>query len=97
MIKVTVYYQNGNPGGLLVEGHSGKNAYGHDLVCAAVSAVITGGFNDFQDSEINEVILKEGYAKIIVKQSSVAVVKLNMIITQLKTISDAEPDYLVFM
>ncbi len=94
MIRVTIYYQNNKPEGLLVKGHSGKDQYGHDLVCAGVSAIITGGFNAFQDDEIKEVILEDGKAKIIVKQTEENLIKLNVIITQLETIRDAEPNYL---
>lgn len=95
MIKVTIYYQNELPVGIEVKGHAGKDEYGHDLVCAAVSAIITGGFNAFQENEIQEVCLEEGYAKLLIKQSDKTSTKLNMIITQLKTIEDAEPKYLV--
>lgn len=94
MIRVTIYYQNDLPEGLLIKGHAGKEEYGHDLVCASVSAVVTGGFNAFKDEEIKEIILEEGYAKLIVNNSKEAIIKLNMLITQLETIKEAEPDYL---
>lgn len=94
MIKVTIYYQSGKPVGIHVNGHAGQSKYGHDLVCAAVSSVVTGGFNSFQDSEIDEVILEEGHAELMIKQNSIAIAKLEVIITQLKTIKRADPDYL---
>ncbi len=95
MIKVTIYYENLSPVGLEVKGHSGKNQYGHDLVCAAVSAIVTGGFNAFQDDEIKEIKLDDGYAKLIVKQNEVSLIKLEMLLIQLKTVQEAEPKNIV--
>jgi uncharacterized protein YsxB (DUF464 family) len=34
-----------------VKGHANSGAYGHDLVCAAVSAVVTGACNAIETSE----------------------------------------------
>ena len=34
-----------------VKGHANSDDYGKDLVCAAVSTVITGGMNALQDKE----------------------------------------------
>ena len=40
MITVTVLREAGIPVGFTVTGHAGCGAYGEDLVCAAVSAVV---------------------------------------------------------
>ena len=40
MITVTVLREKGNPVGFTIAGHAGCGAYGEDLVCAAVSAVV---------------------------------------------------------
>ena len=40
MIAVTVVRENGSPVGFSVSGHANMGAYGEDLVCAAVSAVV---------------------------------------------------------
>ncbi|NLB48525.1 MAG: ribosomal-processing cysteine protease Prp [Erysipelotrichia bacterium] len=47
---------------LEVKGHAHSAEYGKDLVCAAVSAVVTGGFNNLNNIDDYEVILKEGHA-----------------------------------
>lgn len=43
-------------------GHANAGPYGHDLVCAAVSASITGCFNALDYIDEYEYCLKEGYA-----------------------------------
>ena len=40
MITVTVYRESELPVGFSVSGHANMGAYGEDLVCAAVSAVV---------------------------------------------------------
>lgn len=40
MITVTALHDRGTPGGFIVTGHAECGAYGQDLVCAAVSAVV---------------------------------------------------------
>ena len=46
-----------------VKGHANKDVYGKDLVCAAVSAVLTGGMNALVDKEY-DFKLDEGHAYI---------------------------------
>lgn len=73
-----------------MEGHANSSTYGNDLVCAAVSSIVTGGFNAFNEEDIESISLKEGYANIIVK-SEKGLIILNTIIVQLKTIEEAYP------
>jgi len=77
-----------------VKGHSGKAAYGHDLVCAAVSAIITGGMNSLEHSNYS-LILKEGHALIEAREipSDNDAVVLKTIETQLQTIAESEPQF----
>ena len=77
-----------------VKGHSGKDAYGKDLVCAAVSAIITGGMNALSDKDYR-FILEEGHALIEAQDipSDYDAVVLKTIETQLKTIEEAEKDF----
>ena len=91
MIRVTVYYQDNLPVGLKVKGHAGAGPYGHDLVCAAVSSIIVGGFNSFNENDIDSSLLKDGEAEIYIKQNNESIVIMNTIITQLKTIEEAYP------
>ena len=91
MIRVTVYYQNNLPVGFKVLGHAGSGPYGHDLVCAAVSSIITGGFNAFRDEDIVKCSLNEGEAEIEIYQNDKSVVILSTLIRQLETIAEAYP------
>lgn len=91
MIRVTVYYQNNLPVGLNVKGHAGSGPYGHDLVCAAVSSIITGGLNSFKDEDIKSCTLDEGLADFEIVINDESIIIMNTIITQLKTIEETNP------
>ncbi len=77
-----------------VKGHSNKDVYGKDLVCAAVSAVVTGGMNALNNKEF-DLILEEGYSLIdskhIPNDHDAIVLKTMQI--QLQTISELEPKF----
>ncbi len=77
-----------------VKGHSGKEAYGKDLVCAAVSAILTGGCNALNDKEYS-FKLEEGdaYIKALDIPSDYDSVVLKTIEIQLKTVEEAEPKF----
>ena len=90
MIKVNLIYERDLCIGLEMKGHANTAEYGNDLVCAAVSAIVTGGFNAFNDDDVSEIALDEGYAKVIVKTENGYSI-LNTIIVQLKTIEEAYP------
>ena len=79
------------PVGFKVLGHAGSGPYGHDLVCAAVSSIITGGFNAFRDEDIVKCSLDEGKAEIEIYQNDKSVVILSTLIRQLETIAEAYP------
>ena len=90
MIKVDLIYNADLICGFTMKGHANTAEYGNDLVCAAVSAIVTGGFNAFNDDDVSEIALDEGYAKVIVKTENGYSI-LNTIIVQLKTIEEAYP------
>lgn len=94
MIRVNLINENNDINGIEVKGHADYDKIGKDLVCAAVSAIITGGFNSFNDNQIREISLKEGYAKIIVNPGDGLII-LNTIIVQLKTIAEAYPKNII--
>ena len=77
-----------------VKGHANKDTYGKDLICAAVSAVITGGMNALVDKEY-DFKLDEGHAyiKSLDIPTDYDAVVLKTIETQLKTIEESEHDY----
>jgi len=78
-----------------VKGHSGKDAYGKDLVCAAVSAILTGGMNALQDKEYN-FKLEEGdaYIKALDIPSDYDAVVLKTIQIQLATVEESDPKFI---
>ena len=63
MIKIKIGHASNNQVNFLeVKGHAGSAPYGKDLVCAAVSALLTGGFNNLKNYKDYELKLDEGYA-----------------------------------
>ena len=77
-----------------VKGHSNKAEYGKDLVCAAVSAIMTGGMNALTGHDY-QFILEEGHALINALDipSQYDAVVLKTIETQLLTVEEAEKDF----
>ena len=77
-----------------VKGHSGKDVKGKDLVCAAISAIITGGMNALSDKEY-DFLLESGnaYIKHLDIPSDYDAVVLRTIETQFKTVEEAEKDF----
>ena len=95
MIKVKLNYQGENFISLKVSGHAGSDAYGHDLVCSAVSAVVTGGFNNLTNIESFKVTLEEGNASLeaVKEVTTHDKVVIETIISGLKTIAESEPEF----
>jgi len=77
-----------------VKGHSNKDVYGKDLVCAAISAIMTGGMNALNDKEYT-FLLEEGHAyiKALDIPSDYDAVVLKTIETQFKTVEESEKDF----
>ena len=48
MIKATFYYEGEKITGFNVSGHAGYAGYGHDIVCAAVSMLVTNTINSIE-------------------------------------------------
>ena len=80
--------------GLEIKGHANSDEHGKDLVCAGVSCIITGGFNALNKEDIEEIILEEGYAKVIVNPESKSVDVINVILIQLQTIQESYPKFI---
>ena len=63
MIKIKIGHASNNQVNFLeVTGHANSAPYGKDLICAAVSAVMTGGFNNLRNYKSYELKLDEGHA-----------------------------------
>ena len=93
MIKVHLIKKDGQYISLEVVGHANYAEHGQDLVCAAVSAIVTGGFNAFNDSDIKSIELKEGYAFVEVNLNKGQEV-LKVLEIQLKTLEESYPKYI---
>lgn len=76
-----------------VKGHANSAPKGHDLVCAAVSAVVTGGFNAIENKKAFDFKLLEGDAHLrsLEPISSHDKVVVETIITSLMTIAESNP------
>ena len=96
MIKIVIKRDVSSEKIILIEvkGHAGKDAYGKDLVCAACSAIITGGFNALKDKDY-DFKLDEGhaYVRALDIPSDYDAVVLKTIEVQLLTLKEAEPDF----
>ena len=77
-----------------VKGHANSDEYGKDLVCAAVSTVMTGGMNALIDKEY-DFKLDEGHAyiKALDIPSDYDSVVLKTIEVQLQTIEESNQKY----
>ena len=63
MIKIKIgHASNGQVNFLEVKGHANSAPHGEDLVCAGVSAILGGGFNNLKNHKDYELKLDEGYA-----------------------------------
>lgn len=94
MINIVIIYKNNLIEKICAEGHAGAGVYGHDLVCAAVSASITGCMNTLLHGYDYHIELKEGYflfennKKVDSYHDNVV---LETLITTLKTINESRP------
>lgn len=89
MIKIEIIGSNKSFKSLEIKGHANSAPYGEDLICAAVSAVITGGLNSIKDINNFETKLNEGHAylKAIGPISEFDEGVIHTIITSLETIA----------
>lgn len=85
MIKIIFY-----PNGFTATGHANSNEYGHDLVCAGVSAIIMGSLNWFGHSS-TLIAVEENYIKVVDKENNISHL-LNLLLIQLKAMQSAIDD-----
>ena len=91
MIKVLINQEGKNFKSLEVKGHANSAPHGEDLICAAVSSIVTGGLNNLNNPKDFNLKLSEGYAYVEAKDSisSHDEVVIETIITSLKTIEES--------
>ena len=95
MIRVKRIYSSETLCGLEIKGHANSGEPGRDLVCAAVSSIITGGFNALVNEEVEKITLEEGCAKVLlVNNATKSNLVLDVMLTQLLTIEESYPQYI---
>lgn len=75
MIQVHITYHADKVQSITLKGHANSDTKGHDLICAAVSSIITGGANALQDIDNFDIKLESGNASIKVKTLSAFTMK----------------------
>ena len=94
MIKVSIK-QTKSIEEIIVTGHANSGKYGKDLVCAAVSAIVTGTIN-----AINEIKgsvkygVEDGYAIIQFEDDSESQIIAKTMIFQLKTVEESNQNFI---
>ena len=80
-----------------VKGHANSDEYGKDLVCAAVSAVVIGAFNNIHGTADKEVVMgvENGFCSIefIKPISNYDKIVIETLICQLKTIRESNKKF----
>ena len=97
MIKVKIGHASNNQVNFLeVKGHANSAPHGEDLVCAEVSAVVTGGFNNLKNYKDYELKLDEGYAlfKADAPLDAHDETVIETIVCGLNTICEANPKFI---
>ena len=96
MIHVRVVRKNHLIQSITVTGHADSDVYGHDLVCAIVSGIMTGLCNamDILVGD-DDVICEEGHVEIhVAKPNEKTDLILETGLIQLKTAEEVNQDYL---
>ena len=96
MISVNVTFIGKDVKTLIVSGHANYDKYGKDIVCAGVSAVVTGGINALENQIDNiKIINEENLLGVeVVNSNEYIQIVLNTILIQLETIEGSYKKYI---
>lgn len=98
MTKVEVYQTDDSYRRVVVSGHALYDAYGHDVVCAGISTVVTGVCNALDELtcyDTTQIVFKPGYVEIPhLTENEKVQWTIDVLIVQLKTIEMRFPDYI---
>ncbi len=105
MITVRITQEHGEPVGFHVSGHAERGAYGNDLVCAAVSAIVqTAILGVTEELRLNAgVSIHEGETICILERdvpqadAEKAAIVINTMVRGLKAIQAAYPHTIQFL
>ena len=93
MIKIQINKTNNKYSSLEVSGHSNYDEHGKDIICAGVSAVVTGGVNALTIEDKNKISyrVKDGYVNVDVLDIDDDNLQriMDVIVIQLKTIEES--------
>ena len=92
MIKVEFKYVDDKFSYLKIQGHANSAEYGHDLICAGVSAIVIGALNNI-DTNNYEIKIKEGLTEVQLKNENTTHdnIVFETMYFQLKTIEESYP------
>ena len=97
MIKIQINKTNNKYSSLVVSGHSNYDEHGKDIVCAGVSAIVTGGLNALAIEDKNKISyrVKDGYVNVDVLdiENDRLQLIMDVIVIQLKTIEESYKKY----
>ena len=96
MISVNVSFIGNDIQLLTVSGHANFDEYGKDIVCAGVSAIVTGGINALESEVKNVEIINEKNklgVKVINNNEKIQII-LNTMLVQLETIENSYEKYI---
>ncbi|MCH3976239.1 MAG: ribosomal-processing cysteine protease Prp [Bacilli bacterium] len=95
MIRVNAHFLDNQINYIEITGHAGSGEYGHDLVCAGVSAITIGCLNSLNKPDSYQIVVEEGY--VLVKEKSVPephdIIVLETMYRALKSVAKNEADY----
>ena len=96
MISVNVSFIGSDLQKLTVSGHANYDQYGKDIVCAGVSAVVTGGINALESELANIKIVNEDnkLGVVVVNNNEKIQTILKTILIQLETIEASYKKYI---
>lgn len=98
MIKVKAVIPDGKFESLRVKGHADFAPHGQDLVCAAVSAIVTGGINALKHPDSFKIFQDTGITVIKLKPkediTNYDATVINVILDQLETIEQSYGDFI---
>ncbi len=96
MISVNVSFMGSDIEKLIVSGHANYDLYGKDIVCAGVSAIITGGINAIECEYKNvEIINKKNELGIhVISNNERIQIILTTLLIQLQTVEKSYEKYI---
>ncbi len=94
MIKVEVSYKDNAIVSITCKGHAGSSEYGHDIVCAAVSAILLGGMRALDEKNFSFKELSGlGSICCLTLPSERDEVALETILTQMQCVAASYPKF----